>query len=155
MAWYLIQTKPRQERVAQLNLEHQHYPVYLPLQLDKGKHNPLFPRYLFIELNTETDDWRPIRSTRGVQQLVRFGGIPARVPNNLIEYLQSTEAVRQTLEREASFQPGDRVEVTTGLISNYSGIFQETVGKKRALILLDIADQYTTVQIPLSQLKHS
>lgn len=33
----------------------------------------LFPGYLFIQLDQLNDNWHPIRSTRGVNQLVTFG----------------------------------------------------------------------------------
>ena len=48
----------------------------------------MFPRYLFIQLDRENDNWMPIRSTIGVQNLVQFGGIAARVPDNLISDLR-------------------------------------------------------------------
>ena len=72
-AWYLIHSKPNQERVAQEQLERQDYETYLPLaHVRKRKRGrsytdiaPMFPRYLFIKLSDQTDDWRPIRSTIG------------------------------------------------------------------------------------------
>src|SRR3990170_842183 len=90
--WYLIQTKTCQERLARENLERQGYTIYLPFaeirRRRRGKTirviDPMFPRYLFIYLSDETDDWRPIRSTLGVTTLVRFGQVLAKVPGNLI-----------------------------------------------------------------------
>lgn len=79
--WYLAHSKPGQEEVAKTNLERQGYTVYLPLcnlfRRRMGRRlaviGPLFPRYLFIQLESGVDDWRPIRSTKGVAALVRFG----------------------------------------------------------------------------------
>ncbi len=83
MHWYLVHTKPRQEACALQNLERQGYDCYLPLlaseKLIKGAvtklAEPLFPRYLFIRLDTgdSAKSWSPIRSTRGVSKLVGFG----------------------------------------------------------------------------------
>src|SRR3989338_3344929 len=95
-SWYLIYSKPQQERMAEENLERQGYQVYLPfIELRKRRGTqykiitePLFPRYLFIYLSDQTDNWGPIRSTYGVTSLVRFGGIPASVPDVLIDTLQ-------------------------------------------------------------------
>ncbi len=91
-AWYLIYTKPRQERYARENLERQGYEVYLPLMKDrrrrKGRYveivDALFPRYLFIHLDQDTDNWSPIRSTFGVSGLVYFGFKPARVASDFV-----------------------------------------------------------------------
>ena len=67
--WYLIFSKPRQETIAKTQLERQGYEVYLPLVEQRKKRlgrartviEPLFSRYLFIHLDSHTDDWRPIR----------------------------------------------------------------------------------------------
>ena len=54
---------------------------------------PMFPRYLFIRLDTSGSgqSWSPIRSTLGVNQLVRFGGQPAKVDGQLIDLIRSRE----------------------------------------------------------------
>ena len=73
-SWYLIYSKAREEKLAQEHLERQGYEIYLPLILARIKQRgrtkksiqPMFPRYLFIYLSDQTDDWRPIRSTIGV-----------------------------------------------------------------------------------------
>ena len=96
-AWYLILTRPRQERVALENIERQGYGAFLPLmRTQKRRHGgrladvvePMFPRYLFVRLNTTTDNWRPLHSTLCVSALVRFGMEPARVPSDLVELLR-------------------------------------------------------------------
>ena len=81
MHWYLVHTKPRQEQCALQNLQQQGYQCYLPMlateKLRQGRlvvsEEALFPRYLFIRLGLGQSDksWAPIRSTRGVNQLVR------------------------------------------------------------------------------------
>ena len=92
-SWYLVHTKPRQENLAQENLERQGYETYLPriyqTRRRNGRHvktiEAFFPRYLFIHLDSETDNWAPIRSTIGVSKMIRFDGIPAMVPEQLIQ----------------------------------------------------------------------
>ena len=97
--WYLVYAKPRQERVARTNLERQGYETYLPLSRETKRRRgratevvaPLFPRYLFIHLDSQTDDWGPIRSTLGVVSLVRFAYQPAQVPDDLVATLRARE----------------------------------------------------------------
>ena len=91
--WFLIYSKPQQERVAVQNLERQGYETYLPMlrrsRRRQGKKfetvEPLFPRYLFVNLSEELDDWGPIRSTRGVSRMIRFGNEAARVPDEFVD----------------------------------------------------------------------
>ena len=79
--WYAVQSKPRQKRVALENLLRQHYAAYLrqcaQRKLTRGRHHsvtaPLFPGYLFVELDLDQDNTAPIRSTIGCTGLVRFG----------------------------------------------------------------------------------
>jgi transcriptional antiterminator RfaH len=83
MHWYLVHSKPRQERLALENLERQGYQCYLPVlpteKMRRGSltiaDEALFPRYLFIRLGNDLSDkgWGPIRYTTGVSRLVSFG----------------------------------------------------------------------------------
>ena len=49
--WYLIKTKPRQEKKAKKNLENQSYEIFCPTVKLNNKFVFLFPGYLFIQLN--------------------------------------------------------------------------------------------------------
>jgi transcriptional antiterminator RfaH len=70
--WYLLYTKPRQEKLALQHLQNQAYEAYLPLvQVEKIRQGvrglaeeALFPRYLFVQLDEAgSQSWAPIRST--------------------------------------------------------------------------------------------
>ncbi|MHB8621961.1 MAG: transcription/translation regulatory transformer protein RfaH [Sulfuricaulis sp.] len=146
-SWYLVYCKPRQESVARENLARQGYATYLPVMHQprrrQGKHvnlvGPMFPRYLFIHLNRQTDNWAPIRSTLGVVSVVRFGRAPARVPDDLINALRLREDAQgiQILPL-ANYQPGSRVRITQGSFAGYEGIFQAGSGRDRVTVLLDV-----------------
>jgi len=151
--WYLVLTKPNQENTAKLNLERQGFSVYSPTitQL-KHKRNiyqmitePLFPRYIFIHLDSKMEDWSKIRSTRGCVTLVRFGMLPARIPESLIETLKADEANRltQAPPKAPSIKMGDHVRIVGGILKDYEGIVQATCGQKRIILLLTIAEGHT------------
>ena len=156
-AWYLVYTKPQQERVALENLERQGYASYLPLvrvrRRRRGRYvkivEPMFPRYLFMHLSDETDNWSPIRSTIGVSSLVRFGTLPARVPDDLIRTLRAREdpdGLQRLEPRE--IKPGDRVRIVEGVMAGYEAIFEAGSGRERVSLLLDIAN--TTARLLVS-----
>ncbi len=150
-AWYLIYSKPQQERVARENLERQGYPSYLPLIRNRRRRQgryvsivePMFPRYLFVNLNDETDNWGPIRSTIGVANLVRFGMKAARVPNTLIEMMQEREEDGIQRLEAPEFKAGDRVLIVEGVMAGYEAIFQAKTGKERVMLLLQLAEDRT------------
>lgn len=153
VGWYLVLTKPRHETIANLNLQYQGFQTYFPsLQQHKRRRNlyqivtePLFPRYLFICLSSGIDDWSKIRSTRGCISLVRFGTLPARVPDALIEKLKQDEVMR--LEKPQAntpdFKAGDNVRVIDGILANYEGIVEAQNSRERITLLLSIAEGHT------------
>ncbi|MDR2925688.1 MAG: transcription/translation regulatory transformer protein RfaH [Azoarcus sp.] len=151
MDWYLIHTKPRLEKCALENLERQGYECYLPLypaeKLRQRKLTvvdaPLFPRYLFIRLSQENSakSWGPLRSTRGVSQLVRFGQRPAQVDDALIALLKSREQSSQS-EPERFYAAGEPVQIADGPFANIEAIYQMPDGESRALVLIEIFNKY-------------
>lgn len=161
--WYLVFTKVKSERKAKENLARQGYTTYLPMTQKKvrrkGKYvhvtEPFFPRYLFIKLNTETDNWGPIRSTVGVACIVRFGCMPAVVPDELITAFKQQEDVLglQHNQVEKSWHPGDKIVVLDGPFAGYQGIFQEAKSAERVAILLEIVGRNTQVTLSMHDLK--
>ncbi len=161
-SWYLIFTKPRQENQAQENLERQGFITYLPLTQQSRRRNgryiksiePYFPRYLFIQLNTDTDNWAPIRSTLGVSQMVRFGGVPVVVPDQLITCLKENDdsnGLQKVIKRDIS--PGDKVEIISGPFAGYEGIYQQQKGAERVAVLLEIVGQNAALTLSTHDLQ--
>ncbi len=154
--WYLVYSKPRQERLALENLARQGYEAYLPLMRHRRRRGrrwvptvePMFPRYLFVRLDRLHDNWAPIRSTIGVTSLVRFGHEPARVPDDLVALFQARED-EDGIQRipPPDFRPGERVRIVDGPFAGYEAIFQARTGKERVEILLRIAGNATRIQI--------
>jgi transcriptional antiterminator RfaH len=154
--WYLIYTKPRAEKLAQENLQRQKFTTYLPLiqktQRRRGKYvaliEPMFPRYLFIHLNCTTDNWAPIRSTLGVSSIVRFATYPMQVPDSLLVTLQKNENENGIqLISQKEFQFGDCIRIIDGAMTGVEGVFESKTSKERVIVLLNIAGQYTRVNM--------
>lgn len=147
MHWYLVHTKPRQEKRALQNLEQQGYECYLPtMPVERLRHDhlditrePLFPRYLFIRLSMDNSakSWGPIRSTLGVNRIVSFGSEPARINDNLINLLKLQETTLHD-EPKRLFSPGDRVQLTAGAFAGIEGIYQMADGEQRVMVLIEL-----------------
>ena len=158
--WYLVYSKPRQEDVAKQNLQRQGYETYLPMvrfarrRLGRRiiKIEPMFPRYLFIRLDTESDNWAPIRSTLGVNSIVRFGPDPTPVPDELVASLKARdrEGVQDMPLHE--FKPGGKVRIEEGPFEGYEGIFLATTSQDRVLVLLDIVGKAAKARVHIEQL---
>lgn len=159
MPWYLIHTKPREEARALENLERQGYRCFLPLlaveKLRRGAlvrvEEPLFPRYLFIELDADGSgqSWAPIRSTKGVSQLVRFGAEAAKVDERLIAALRGCDAEAP----RPLFRPGDRVTIADGPFAGIEAVFEIADGERRAMVLVEILGKRARLGVAVAQLR--
>jgi len=154
-AWYVIQAKPRNEFAARDNLERQGYSTYLPIVSQPRRRNnrrihitePLFPRYLFIQLNKSTDNWSPIRSTIGVAKLVSFGFVPAKVPDELISMLQERENTDGLHEITTEFKSGEKIRIEDGPMTGYEGVFLAQTSKERVIVLLEILGRESQIKV--------
>lgn len=156
-AWYVVHTKPRQEVRALENLHNQGFNCFLPtMQVQKLRNQkvqtidePMFSRYLFIQLDDQTQNWGLIRSTLGVSKLVSFGPQPAKVPFEFIVFLK--EAPPKMLKR--MFAPGDSVQVASGPLQGLEGKYMAHDGETRAFVLIDLLGQPQKLCMALESLR--
>lgn len=156
MHWYVIHTKPRQEKRALLNLEQQGYECFLPMvtveKLRKGAvsvvEEPLFARYLFILLDVSLSGkgWGAIRSTLGVSSLVTFGAEPAKVDDRLIEILRTQKDVLCS-QPQRLFAQGERVQIVDGPFAGIEAIYQMNDGESRAMVLIKLLSKPVQLKI--------
>lgn len=155
--WYLLQSKSKQELRAQEHLTRQGYNTYLPMlsaeKIQRGKRTcvtePLFPGYLFIHLCPEGDNWRPIRSTRGVTRVVGFNNAPLAVPEGLVETLIEQH---NTGTKAEAYQAGDTLRIKHGPFKELDAVFCTYDGEARAIVLLNIMHTQQTLSLPLAAL---
>ena len=158
--WFLVFAKAKEEKRAKENLENQGFEIFLPMiafaKLNQSKPTTLkamFPRYLFVKINTELDKWTRIKSTRGVSHLVVFGQRLAEIPNQVIAYLQSgageNDIFRQKISRR-EFQKGDKLVIEKGMFKDKEATFLAKKSKERVRILLRFVNHLITADIPAS-----
>ena len=160
LRWYLVQCKPNAAQIAVRNLENQSFGTFLPLQeitKRKGKIfqrqiRPLFPGYLFVQIDPDQGPWRQVNSTRGVARLVRLGAKPSVVPNEIVEALlarcDKQSILRQTSETQSSqLYVGNQAQVTQGPFSGFIATISNIEPNNRIHILIEIMGQATKVAI--------
>jgi len=157
--WYLIHSKQGAEREAQVHLQRQQYQTYLPRLLQRVRRRgqprmhvvPLFPRYLFLQLDEGRQCLAPVRSTSGVANVVRFGGRFATVPDEVIAELRAREDPETGLHNlcsPARLRPGMEVRIDGGAFAGLEGVFERADGADRVVVLLTLLGEERQVRLP-------
>lgn len=161
--WYAVFCKPNQDARAEAQLNNQGYEVFRPrIRTRKLRHGcyrhrveSMFPRYLFVRLAREGDAWSPIRSTRGVVGLVRFGDRTPTVPEPVVDGLMRSTGPEGfadlTMIRE--FSKGERVRIIDGPLSGCEALFEARSGEERVIVLLELMQRQQRFEIPARALQ--
>ena len=155
--WFVANSKPRQEAAAKQQLENQGYTVYLPFlkrsKYVKGrwqeKTEVLFPGYLFIQLDLTRDNLAPIRSTRGMKGLIRFGDNLVPIADEIIQHVQHKEQeyLNQKPDHARRFERGDSINIVGGPFDGLDAVFQMPKSADRVEVLIAILGGQKTVSI--------
>mgnify|MGYP001300482496 CR=1 FL=1 len=158
--WILVYTKAKEEQRAKRNLENQGFEIFLPMiafaKLNQSKSTTLkamFPRYLFVKVNTELDNWTRIQSTRGVSHLVVFGQRFAEIPNQMIAYFKSKADENDVFNHKTTirqFHKGEKLVVKTGTFKGIEATFLSKKSQERVRVLLRFTNHLITAEIPAS-----
>jgi|ERR1700722_20310548 len=156
--WFVAYTQPCKEYTAQENLMQQGFKTYLPLYKRLRRHarkvdtilSPLFPRYIFVELDVKRDSWRCINGTHGVIYLLMIENKPTAISTFIIDQLQLQEDTEGTvpLSSIAMFDQGQSVYIKEGVFSGYTAIFEKMDDKQRVKLLLNFLGREQTIQLP-------
>ncbi len=167
--WYVVETHPGAEHEVLVELTRQKFQTYLPMlirrpskfspgdtevqQIDarhtRGprKHavaRPVFPRYLFVRFDRNSEQWRPITSTFGVRKLISYSPEhPIPIPDRIVEALQSQgragDGIIDSAEPpDPNWQPiasGTEVEVLDGPFTRFRGICTMSASNRVHLLL--------------------
>lgn len=143
-AWYVIETKPREEHKVAQRLKLQKIQVFLPsIEMESlvfGRSTcqikPLFPNYLFANFifpeSGETIKW-----SSGVKKILCFDDVPIAVDEAVIVFLRDRLNKKGVFEYRKHFKPGEAVRITRGPLKDLEGVFiREISGRDRVQILL-------------------
>ena len=156
--WYVAHTKPGLERMAEGHLERQGFHVYLPLREKKrriGRRTdiikaPLFPRYLFVELDLSVDRWRSVNGTFGVAYLVGAGDRPSAAPIGVVDALRAREDANGVvpIHESSPYAPGQAVTITQGPLAAQTGFFKCDNDNDPVTVLLGLLGREMELKLP-------
>ncbi len=155
--WYLLYCKAKEEHKAVMHLSNQDveafYPKVMMTKVLRGKRQtveePLFPNYVFAQLDHDKHNFTSVRSTRGVIGFVKQGKDYKKVSVSLINAFREL----QTLAKIDSKLPkaGDKVTLHSSNYNNIQAIYQEPKGEQRAMLLIELINQPVLVEVDNSE----
>jgi transcriptional antiterminator RfaH len=151
MNWYVVQTQPNRENLAVSHLERQGFDVWLPrieriishARQTKRVRRPLFPGYLFINLDLRTARWRAINGTVGVNHIVSLGQAPSVVDSAFMTALKMTENMDGLVEVDHDdLKLGQDVEILSGPMAGKVGKLLRLDPGNRVTVLLQMLGHF-------------
>ena len=143
------------ERIAIINLTRQGYNCWLP-QISEtirsaGKfakvEKAMFPGYVFVELNLDTQRWRPINGTIGVSHIVIAGGRPIPLPNEFVTQLNQRVELGSAGLKDTELKNGDLLKVFDGAFTDLIGQVSGLPGQERVTLLMNLMSRSVPVTI--------
>jgi transcriptional antiterminator NusG len=159
--WYAVRTRPRHERVVKLLLIEKKVQVFLPehkvwsRRCDRREtiSVPLFPTYLFVGSDSAGENFRQVKWTRGVINILGVNGGPIPVPNREIESLQILMASGESMSPVSALVPGNRARVLEGPLTGAEGKVLRRGKRSRLIVTVELLQRSVAVELAEFQLE--
>ena len=144
--WYVVKTKPQQEKRASLNLRNQNFNVISPLIKKINNCEPLFPSYIFVSFDINKNIWQKINNSYGVSRILSLNGIPKNLDNNFVNHLKqiidSNGLVKKSL---FNFKTNMKVQINDGPFKGFFANVIKKVSDERVKLMIDFFQRKTTI----------
>jgi len=159
MYWYVVNTKPRQEKNAEFSINRLGVETFLPqirqTRLIRRRKQtvvrPFFPGYIFAKFNLG-DHFRGVNFARGVNRVVTCGPDPAIVDEEMVDSIKTRMVDGAVTLQSPSFAPGQPVRIRSGSLEGLEAIFErEMGGQQRVMLLLQALSYQAHVVVDLDQ----
>lgn len=149
--WYVLRTKPHAERQVSslLTLRDTHH--YLPLvrsPRNRRVMEPLFPGYLFCQVEIPSIQWVEVRSLPGIAYVLNAQGEPLPVPGDLVEAVRARTDAENGSDAPCRFQPGERVTIVHGPFQGLEAVFDRRLSPSgRSRVFATLLSRLVPVEI--------
>jgi transcriptional antiterminator RfaH len=147
LSWYTIRSKPNKEDFLSRQLKAHELEVFFPVLRVKPvnprsrKIRPYFPNYLFLRVDLDVINISDLQWMPGASNLVSFDGVPASVPDSLIDAIRKkVNHHNEVMENQTkNFVVGDEVVIQGGPFAGYEAVFDANIsGEDRVRVLLNL-----------------
>lgn len=161
--WYTLLTRSRFETVVFKDIQKKSIEAFLPKIKKRSSRKdrrlmidvPLFPGYLFVNLNLDPQEHLRVLKTIGAVRLLGYSSGPVPVLSSQIESLKiitqsGLDVVSGSIN---SLKQGEKVMVVKGPFSGVTGEFLRYKGQDRVIIKIETLGQFAGVEIDRQNLE--
>ncbi len=155
--WYALHTRARSEKVVDRLLSDQGFRTFLPLVVKRSRISfrrfreaqlPLFPGYTFARFAACPENFRAVRNTNGVVEIVGRACQPVSIPDEEIESIHTLLANHVSCAPLAGFEVGQPVVITSGPLRGIKGEILRRNNRK--VFVIKVAMIQRCVEVGLS-----
>lgn len=157
MDWCVVYTNVNKETIAEKNLIGQNFITYMPKYKKIISHarkistviKPLFPRYLFVNVDLVAQRWPIINSTYGVNAIISMEGKPVIISEDIINKIKLCEKPDENINvvPYSIMTKGDEVNILEGVFSGKKGIFNGLTDDNRVKVLFNLLGKEVTLSV--------
>jgi len=162
--WYVLRTKTGHEDRVRIRLENKTecLSVLLPkkevMVTRSGRKRkllkPLFPGYIFVEIELNDKFWYEIKNTPGVINFISSGNDPIPVRESEMEYIMALIDDGETPLLETDFKVGDLAQIVNGPFMGASGVISEIdMKRKKTKVMIDILGKQVAIDLDYDDIK--
>jgi len=156
LRWYVVETQPCKEALAVEHLARQAFSSFCPRFRRLRRHArrqetvlaPLFPGYVFVRFDVDSQPWRSINGTFGVRRLVGSENTrPRPMPEDVMQQILArcrNGIVTQLVDR---LEPGRAVRIVSGPFAESFAEIESLDDKGRVRVLLDILGSACSIRV--------
>jgi transcription antitermination factor NusG len=153
--WFAVETRPRHEKKVSAGLGEKGIENFLPLFSEKHQWSdrrrivdmPVFPRYVFVRIESAMSARVPVLQTRGVMSFVGNRGLGTAIPCVQIETVRNiiTQAVPFSLR--AFLDVGQKVRIRGGSLEGVEGILMAINGDQSLIVSVELIRRSLAIRI--------
>lgn len=162
--WYVLRTKTGHEDRVRSQLENNIgcLSVLLPkaevMVTRNGRRKkflkPIFPGYIFVEIELNDNFRYEIKNTPGVINFISSGNDPIPVHENDIKYIMTLVENEKTPIFETTFEVGDAAQIVSGPFMGASGVISEIdIKRKKIKVAIDILGKQVAIDLDYDDIK--
>ena len=156
--WYPIFTQIGKEFFLKREIERLGFKTYLPIIKKKISHarkisevnKPLFPRYIFVYIDKDNDNWFSLNTTQGVEYFLKNNNKILSVKNEIINNLKNLEKKEGYIDISDffKFKEGDEIKVKEGPLKGFFGKFKKYTSNNKFNLFFNIFNRELNITLP-------